>query len=191
MLLEHASQSAESEIGGRKVKGILPTGLPAGSPPMPIASLSLTPAQIAQQNSSSKPNKGVILSKSVEYIRYLQQIVSLQADRNRELETKLKGVEARPVLPNHIARHQAALTQKPASSGTGSQTGSTAVSDSPLSNVGAPHTSVSPSVESVGRSVASEEQLYGEVNEASISDIFARYGYNHGKMADIEEALGE
>ncbi|KAI0088985.1 helix-loop-helix DNA-binding domain-containing protein [Irpex rosettiformis] len=36
-----------------------------------------------------KANKGMILRKSVEYIRYLQQLVSAQATRNRELEQQL------------------------------------------------------------------------------------------------------
>lgn len=38
-----------------------------------------------------KANKGMILRKSVEYIRYLQQLVSAQASRNRELERALRG----------------------------------------------------------------------------------------------------
>ncbi|KIJ27915.1 hypothetical protein M422DRAFT_270851 [Sphaerobolus stellatus SS14] len=36
-----------------------------------------------------KANKGMILRKSVEYIRYLQQLVNAQATRNRELEAQL------------------------------------------------------------------------------------------------------
>ncbi|KAI0702006.1 helix-loop-helix DNA-binding domain-containing protein [Cytidiella melzeri] len=36
-----------------------------------------------------KANKGMILRKSVDYIRYLQQLVSAQASRNRELEQQL------------------------------------------------------------------------------------------------------
>lgn len=36
-----------------------------------------------------KANKGMILRKSVEYIRYLQQLVNAQAARNRDLETQL------------------------------------------------------------------------------------------------------
>ncbi|KAG5638763.1 hypothetical protein H0H81_010385 [Sphagnurus paluster] len=37
-----------------------------------------------------KANKGMILRKSVEYIRYLQQLVEAQGARNRELEAELK-----------------------------------------------------------------------------------------------------
>lgn len=37
-----------------------------------------------------KANKGMILRKSVEYIRYLQQLVTAQGARNRELELELK-----------------------------------------------------------------------------------------------------
>ncbi|EJD43413.1 HLH-domain-containing protein [Auricularia subglabra TFB-10046 SS5] len=36
-----------------------------------------------------KANKGMILKKSVEYIRYLQQLVTAQANRNSELESQL------------------------------------------------------------------------------------------------------
>ncbi|KAF7292002.1 BHLH domain-containing protein [Mycena indigotica] len=39
-----------------------------------------------------KANKGMILRKSVEYIRYLQQLVTAQGARNRELEEQLKGL---------------------------------------------------------------------------------------------------
>lgn len=68
--------------------------LPAGSPPLPTGStINLTPAQIAQQQASNKPNKGVILAKSVDYIRYLQQLVNVQAERNKELEARLRRVE--------------------------------------------------------------------------------------------------
>ncbi|KAK7059841.1 helix-loop-helix DNA-binding domain-containing protein [Favolaschia claudopus] len=38
-----------------------------------------------------KANKGMILRKSVEYIRYLQQLVAAQGARNRELEEQLKS----------------------------------------------------------------------------------------------------
>lgn len=39
-----------------------------------------------------KANKGMILRKSVDYIRYLQQLVSVQGARNRELEAELRAV---------------------------------------------------------------------------------------------------
>ncbi|KAF9492561.1 hypothetical protein BDN71DRAFT_1182000 [Pleurotus eryngii] len=42
------------------------------------------------QSGIVKANKGMILRKSVEYIRYLQQLVSAQGARNRELEQQLK-----------------------------------------------------------------------------------------------------
>ncbi|KAF7323522.1 BHLH domain-containing protein [Mycena kentingensis (nom. inval.)] len=44
-----------------------------------------------------KANKGMILRKSVEYIRYLQQLVTAQGARNRELEEQLTGFGVRPV----------------------------------------------------------------------------------------------
>ncbi|KAH9835445.1 HLH-domain-containing protein [Rhodofomes roseus] len=44
-----------------------------------------------------KANKGMILKKSVEYIRYLQQLVSAQASRNRELEQQLQSFRSSSV----------------------------------------------------------------------------------------------
>ncbi|EDR06948.1 uncharacterized protein LACBIDRAFT_299352 [Laccaria bicolor S238N-H82] len=42
-----------------------------------------------------KANKGMILRKSVEYIRYLQQLVTAQGARNCELEQELKAYQCR------------------------------------------------------------------------------------------------
>ncbi|KAF9160095.1 hypothetical protein DFQ26_005891 [Actinomortierella ambigua] len=41
-------------------------------------------------DTANKPNKGVILRKSVDYIRHLQQLVASQTSRNQELETQLR-----------------------------------------------------------------------------------------------------
>lgn len=38
-----------------------------------------------------KANKGMILRKSVDYIRYLQELVDAQGQRNRQLEQELKA----------------------------------------------------------------------------------------------------
>ncbi|KAF9579570.1 hypothetical protein BGW38_004120 [Lunasporangiospora selenospora] len=42
-------------------------------------------------DTSNKPNKGMILRKSVDYIRHLQQLVASQSTRNQELEAQLQG----------------------------------------------------------------------------------------------------
>lgn len=42
-------------------------------------------------DSANKPNKGVILRKSVDYIRHLQQLVASQTSRNQELEAQIQG----------------------------------------------------------------------------------------------------
>ncbi|TFK49283.1 HLH-domain-containing protein, partial [Heliocybe sulcata] len=47
-----------------------------------------------EANGVVKANKGMILRKSVEYIRYLQQLVSAQASRNRDLEQQLSVYRA-------------------------------------------------------------------------------------------------
>lgn len=46
--------------------------------------------------SAVKANKGMILRKSVEYIRYLQQLVNVQAARNRDLEVQLTNAGISP-----------------------------------------------------------------------------------------------
>jgi hypothetical protein len=69
------------------------------SPVSPIDSPTVVLKKEDQDGSTSanggdagivKANKGMILRKSVEYIRYLQQLVTAQGARNRELEQELK-----------------------------------------------------------------------------------------------------
>ncbi|KAJ7598392.1 helix-loop-helix DNA-binding domain-containing protein [Mycena floridula] len=60
----------------------------------PIGEDAAAPANAAPSGAVVKANKGMILRKSVEYIRYLQQVVSLQGARNRELEDELRGYRA-------------------------------------------------------------------------------------------------
>ncbi|KAG6897312.1 hypothetical protein C0992_002614 [Termitomyces sp. T32_za158] len=57
----------------------------SGTPPPPSAV-----SAAADGVGVVKANKGMILRKSVEYIRYLQQLVEAQGARNRELEAELK-----------------------------------------------------------------------------------------------------
>lgn len=66
----------------------------AGTSPatLNISSMSLsTPAATptlasSASSAAAKANKGIILAKSVDYIRYLQQLVELHSTRNAELE---------------------------------------------------------------------------------------------------------
>jgi len=47
----------------------------------------------------NRPNKGLILRKSVDYIRHLQQLIAVQSDRNKELEgviERMGGIALRP-----------------------------------------------------------------------------------------------
>ncbi|KIY65018.1 HLH-domain-containing protein [Cylindrobasidium torrendii FP15055 ss-10] len=46
-----------------------------------------------------KANKGMILTKSVEYIRFLQQLITAQSNRNIQLENELRGIRGDPALP--------------------------------------------------------------------------------------------
>jgi len=52
-----------------------------------------------------KANKGMILRKSVEYIRYLQQLVMAQASRNRELEAQIGALHPGETSPSNVASH--------------------------------------------------------------------------------------
>lgn len=55
-----------------------------------------------------KANKGMILRKSVEYIRYLQQLVFVQASRGRDLEEQNRALE------RELATLRGSLSQPPA-----------------------------------------------------------------------------
>ncbi|KAG8896679.1 hypothetical protein FRB99_008761 [Tulasnella sp. 403] len=74
-----------------------PNGTSAGasSNPIPTTPEGLLPSNTSiaddegKETPAMKANKGIILRKSVEYIRYLQQLVRVQASRNRELESQL------------------------------------------------------------------------------------------------------
>lgn len=75
-------------------------GIP-GEPNLLAGITTFSAAQLAQQQASNRPNKGVILTKSVEYIRYLQQLVRVQAERNRELEQRVAQYEGKSRVPNN------------------------------------------------------------------------------------------
>ena len=65
---------------------------PAGAPcSTPTTTTGGSAANGADGANVVKANKGMILRKSVEYIRYLQQLVSAQANRNRDLEQQLQA----------------------------------------------------------------------------------------------------
>lgn len=52
-----------------------------------------TTSTVSGEQTAIKANKGMILRKSVEYIRYLQQLVSVQASRGRDLEERNRVLE--------------------------------------------------------------------------------------------------
>ncbi|KAL4073693.1 HLH-domain-containing protein [Scleroderma citrinum] len=52
-----------------------------------------TTSTMSGEQTTIKANKGMILRKSVEYIRYLQQLVSIQASRGRDLEERNRTLE--------------------------------------------------------------------------------------------------
>ncbi|TCD60637.1 hypothetical protein EIP91_009754 [Steccherinum ochraceum] len=57
-----------------------------------------------KEGAGVKANKGMILRKSVEYIRYLQQLVTAQASRNRDLEQQLQTYRSGGI-PTPPAQH--------------------------------------------------------------------------------------
>ncbi|KAL8280304.1 hypothetical protein RQP46_007221 [Phenoliferia psychrophenolica] len=73
--------------------------LSPGLPPPSLTNAMGAPTlsqQAAAATAAGKPNKGIILAKSVEYIRYLQQLVELHSRRNNELEGMLGGLRLSP-----------------------------------------------------------------------------------------------
>ncbi|KAK3824993.1 MAG: hypothetical protein J3Q66DRAFT_98555 [Benniella sp.] len=76
-------------------------------------------------DSANKPNKGVILRKSVDYIRHLQQLVSSQATRNQELEAQLQAKNSQS-------------GSSPSNNGTGTGTGSNGSTDDAKANGSGP-----------------------------------------------------
>ncbi len=64
---------------------------PTGPGSTPTTTTGGSAANGADGANIVKANKGMILRKSVEYIRYLQQLVSAQANRNRDLEQQLQA----------------------------------------------------------------------------------------------------
>ncbi|KAG6829938.1 hypothetical protein H0H87_009672 [Tephrocybe sp. NHM501043] len=75
----------------------LSSSLPTTNPLASLAAAAAASAPNSNPNGTPesglgivKANKGMILRKSVEYIRYLQQLVEAQGARNRELESELK-----------------------------------------------------------------------------------------------------
>ncbi|CAK5267716.1 unnamed protein product [Mycena citricolor] len=61
---------------------------------------SATPGTKAEETADNdgilKAKKGAVLGKSVDYIRYLQQVVTAQGARHRELEEELSGFSSAP-----------------------------------------------------------------------------------------------
>ncbi|KAK4055445.1 hypothetical protein OIO90_003283 [Microbotryomycetes sp. JL221] len=95
VLLEQACNDREDDLNDPNLGQS-----PSAAHLLPLPPLGTSPAQMAAMTAhlirgtgnmvmgtaGNKPNKGVILAKSVEYIRYLQQLVELHTQRNVDLE---------------------------------------------------------------------------------------------------------
>ncbi|KAK4048090.1 hypothetical protein OIV83_004960 [Microbotryomycetes sp. JL201] len=98
VLLEQACNAKDDDMPGSP--GGSGQQAPSAAHLLPLPPLGTSPQQIAAMTAhlthgtgnqvmgtaGNKPNKGVILAKSVEYIRYLQQLVELHTQRNVDLE---------------------------------------------------------------------------------------------------------
>jgi hypothetical protein len=86
-----------------QITGVEPMPVPTKSEevvdpsPTPTGSGPILDAQ--GNDAAAKANKGMILRKSVDYIRYLQQLVGAQATRNRALESELANYRSHNGLP--------------------------------------------------------------------------------------------
>ncbi|KAJ1302142.1 hypothetical protein OPQ81_000970 [Rhizoctonia solani] len=68
---------------------LIPECLLSDNPAVATKDDILGPVDEEGTREGPKANKGMILRKSVDYIKYLQQLVRAQASRNRELESQL------------------------------------------------------------------------------------------------------
>jgi hypothetical protein len=142
---------------------VSPTGIP-GEPNMLAGIATFSAAQLAQQQASNRPNKGVILTKSVEYIRYLQQLVRVQAERNRDLEQRISQYEDNSRASSAVQQNRSA--------GSGDSLPRSSSSGSPNSLLG--HAQQLPTV---------EERLMEE-NQMSFEDLL---GFGHASPAKVED----
>ncbi|KAM0791012.1 hypothetical protein ACM66B_004311 [Microbotryomycetes sp. NB124-2] len=122
VLLEQACNAKDDDMPGS------PGGVGGGQAPsaahlLPLPPLGTSPQQIAAMTAhlthgtgnqvmgtaGNKPNKGVILAKTVEYIRYLQQLVDLHTQRNVDLERMIlelrAGATAQTIHPDYGNHH--------------------------------------------------------------------------------------
>lgn len=124
MLLEESpSQKRIDEDGNPGSPGDEP-----GTPCLPVPALgnspSLTVAPLPSRD-APKANKGTVLAKSVEYIKYLQQLVQLHAERNADLERTIQNIRAggsgastaRPAPPKHLSFSRDASSSRTSASG--------------------------------------------------------------------------
>ncbi|ETW75724.1 hypothetical protein HETIRDRAFT_430263 [Heterobasidion irregulare TC 32-1] len=98
-----AAPGASGSSASPKDEDGTPGSAPAGS--SAAASAASAAAAAAAADGAVKANKGMILRKSVDYIRYLQQLVSAQATRNRELEAQLQGLRQSHSPQSHSHSH--------------------------------------------------------------------------------------
>ncbi len=92
-----AAKAALAAAAAAAAKGEAVTGGPDGQTSLPKSSTEAYAAALAPVHANSaalaaaqaKPNKGIILRKSVEYIRHLQQFLDMQMGRIGFLEAEL------------------------------------------------------------------------------------------------------
>lgn len=95
--------------------------LQQGQSPQAAQTQSQQKQQAVAAAAAGKPNKGVILRKSVDYIRYLQQVVDAQATAQREMQTELQYY--RKNHPQSVGAAQTSVREGNAAGGVSSPQG--------------------------------------------------------------------
>ncbi|KAG1767670.1 helix-loop-helix DNA-binding domain-containing protein [Suillus occidentalis] len=130
-----------------------------------------------------KANKGMILRKSVEYIRYLQQLVSVQASRGRDLEERNRALE----------RELAAIRGTPLPSSSSRSASNSNSTDSSRLSLASSQTSLAQSQSSWESEkkwemeMDVEERLGGEDEERGRGRVRARKEDGGGKIREEGE----
>ncbi|KAF5370388.1 hypothetical protein D9758_006927 [Tetrapyrgos nigripes] len=140
-------------------------------------------------NGVVKANKGMILRKSVEYIRYLQQLVTAQGARNRELEQELKAYRTGGVPPN-----VGVSGNSPSASATGPASGSSGDRSSPAHSHGSNHSPSQTSGQGGNTSgltldgIMMNDMGGGDMNEMNVGEGMGM-GMS-GEMMDVSVPMG-
>ncbi|KAK9454554.1 helix-loop-helix DNA-binding domain-containing protein [Dipodascopsis uninucleata] len=89
------------------------------STPGGFSSTPVSSAVAAAAGKDGKPNKGIILRKSVDYIRQLQTILEEQKRRNVELELRVQSLEKQQGITRNMESGPSSISQQSGESNSG------------------------------------------------------------------------